>query len=381
MSPTSRALTAAELLSGPRGRRLCLELAGLIAAEDAVESREGGFAHARFYASYELDPGRGQSVVLVGGDAAPPKFTSAEVAALLDAVPLSPPSAEVLLQALVETVGNARYWQLPDGADNLAATPEMRRALIRFAQAIVESPHASLWTEPVNVNGQWSVALTEDPPRPRPEARPAAEALEQARLNLILEEFTAARDRPSDPTANWGGTWWSRPEGVTGSTGAMPEQGPIGLWLVEDGFGERAATIEKLDAPTHPRIYEIDSPDAWAQLCREQSITVTCSKRHDWYRTTGRSGAWVMPDWQRLQERYDGVHLSLGGYLRTAGLAIPVGEDFATVLAGWDPDTTYWLRDVEPIPGTQQEWELDREGRWSAEASPEATTDSGMRRD
>ncbi|WP_157884047.1 hypothetical protein [Arthrobacter alpinus] len=377
MSPTRPALTAADLLSGPRGRRLCLELAGLIAAQDAVEPWEGGFAHARFYVAYELDPGRGQSVILARGDAAQPKFTSAEVAALLDAVSLSTPPENVLLQALVETASTARYWQEPDGEDKLAATPEMRRALIRFAQAIVESPHASRWTDPIVVDGQWIVTLTEEPPRPRPESGPAAEALEQARLNLILEEFTAARDRPADPTGNWSGTWWSRPEGVTGSTSAMPEQGPLGLWLVEDGIGERAATIEKLDAPTRPHVYEIDSPDAWAQLCREQPITVTCSKRHDWYRTTGRSGAWVMPDWSRLQETYDGVHLSLGGYLRTAGQAIPVSEGFATVLAGWDPDTTYWLRVVAPIPGTRQAWERDREDLWSAVASTESTAESG----
>ncbi|GAA3360002.1 hypothetical protein [Saccharopolyspora gregorii] len=33
----------------------------------------------------------------------------------------------------------------------------------------------------------------------------------------------------------------------------------------------------------------------------------------------------------------------VAGYLTTAGLAVPVDEGRASVLAGWDPDATCWL--------------------------------------
>ena len=52
-------LTGADLLSGPRGRRLCLALA-LVPPSEPSEGAEM-LSHAVFYASYNLDPGRGTS--------------------------------------------------------------------------------------------------------------------------------------------------------------------------------------------------------------------------------------------------------------------------------------------------------------------------------
>lgn len=265
MSPSSPALTPQALLNGPRGRRFCLELAGRIAAE---------------------------------------------VAALLDAVPPYAPTEDALLHAMVETVDAARYRQEPDGDDDLAATPEMRLALLRVAQAVVDSPHTQWWSAPMAMDKQWTVQF--------------------------LDEFTAARDRPADPSANWGGNWWSRPSGLAGSTGAMPGWGPVGLWLVEDRLGEREAVAEQLELPANAHLYEIDSP----------------------------------ADWVRLKDKYDGVHLTMGGYLSTAGLAIPLDGGYATVLAGWEPDTTYWLRDVDPVPGTRREWAQGRNSQFWERAMP-----------
>lgn len=45
---------------------------------------------------------------------------------------------------------------------------------------------------------------------------------------------------------------------------------------------------------------------------------MTALKRHDWYRTTGRDGSWVIPDWSQVAHDYDGVHLSIAGYLTAA---------------------------------------------------------------
>lgn len=371
MSPLPQALTPEALLGGPRGRRLCLEVASRLAADSPLVDAARAFGHARFYAANGL--GRGESTVYFSPTAKvePPRPTVAEVAALLDAVPLSGPTADAVLHSLVDTVAAARYWQEPDGDDDLAATPEMRRSLHRFAVAMLESPHAAWWSAPMAADGQWAVAFIEEPPRPMPELRPAAAALEQGRLDVILDEVTAARDRPADPSANWSGSWWSRPGGVSGSTRMLHERGPVGLWLVEDGFGERRATTEQLELPAKLRIHEIDSPAAWAQLCRDHAMDVTASKRHDWYRTTGRNGPWLMPDWARLQGMYDGVHLTMGGYLSTAGVAIPLDGGFATVLAGWEPDTTYWLRDVPPVAGTRQQWARPGNSQFWQHASPE----------
>ena len=42
---------------------------------------------------------------------------------------------------------------------------------------------------------------------------------------------------------------------------------------------------------------------------------------------------------------YDAIHLTVGGYLTTAGHALPV-KDARTLLAGCNPDETYWLADI-----------------------------------
>lgn len=39
---------------------------------------------------------------------------------------------------------------------------------------------------------------------------------------------------------------------------------------------------------------------------------------------------------------YDAVHLTVAGYVSTAGRALPV-DGACTMLAGWDPDQTFWL--------------------------------------
>ncbi|SFA40070.1 hypothetical protein SAMN05444374_101432 [Rhodococcoides kroppenstedtii] len=76
---------------------------------------------------------------------------------------------------------------------------------------------------------------------------------------------------------------------------------------------------------------------------------MTAQKRHEWYRTTGRAGRWVIPDWLRVGEVYDGVHLTAAGYLSAATTEIPVDDDCASVIAGWAPDETYWFTDAARI--------------------------------
>jgi hypothetical protein len=68
---------------------------------------------------------------------------------------------------------------------------------------------------------------------------------------------------------------------------------------------------------------------------------VTASRRHDWFRTTGRDGAWVIPDWALVAREWDAIHLPVSAYLESAGRAIEVAKETASVT--WDPDTSIWL--------------------------------------
>ena len=90
-----------------------------------------------------------------------------------------------------------------------------------------------------------------------------------------------------------------------------------------------------------------------------------------------------------MAEEFDGVHVGLAGYLRTAGAVIDVGPCFpwegqgrlgeesetiptigntddrtASLMAGWHPDTTFWRGDVIDAVAEVVEWHDDDDGRW-----------------
>lgn len=353
------------LLAGPRGRRLCLEFVRR-QHDDTQEAVQLG--EAIFYAAYDLDPDRGTSRVLfgqVGDQYSPPNHSPEDVARLLAVVPLAEPDARAVLLTLAAAVENARYWQEPDGEDVLAGSPGLRASLARVANLVADSPHSDWWATPLDGTAQWVVEF-EETAAGAGTTRTASETLNQWHAAQVSEEIAAQRDRPADPRAAWSGTWWSKPPtGLTRTTRALNGGGPAGLWLVEDSMGWDKATVHRVKVPHDARVYEIDSPEAWADLCRLYPLEVTASRRHDWYRATGRTGRWVVPDWARVGEVFDAVHLTVTGYLTTAGLAVTVEDNLMTVLAGWDPDQTYWLTEVIKDEPAQQTWRCDNGERWT----------------
>lgn len=363
------------LLVGPRGRRLCLELAGTAARRPATP--EGAaYTRAAFIATYHLDPGAGTSRVMFGADLTGPgpAPTPQEVARLLDAVPLDGIDDRTVLDALAGAVDSARYWQEPDGEDVLAATPAMREALTRVAAAIITSGAATWWSTPVDRAAQWTVAFegADTPLTPSPAATRSATARERLsrwRTATAQDEVQAEQERPADPRALWSGAWWSTPpRDLARTTRGLGPLGPVGLWLVEDSWGWEAAESRSLALPAGATVYEVTGPEAWVHLCRRLPLEVTASRRHDWYRTTGVAGRWLIPDWSLAAAEYDAVHLTVAGYLTTAGRALGVTPDTATVLAGWDPDTTSWLTDAGAEAGSPISWRRRRDpgGTWLA---------------
>lgn len=357
-------MDADSLLAGPRGRRLCVEFA---LPDDGPDTPEGAsLREVLFWASHQLESAQGRGGVLFGpGSEGPfPEPSVADVADALGAVPLPAVDTTTALLALRATVDRARYWQEPDGTDELMCAPEVKGALRRVAAHIVASSVVEWWTEPVGLE-QWSVAFrdpdTDDVgPQPR-----AAAALSTWRERHEVNERRARRERPMDPTAPWGGEWWSQPpQGLRSSTRAVPGAGPVRLWCVEDTLGWTSADVHRVRPDDGLRVYEIAGADAWARLCADHPLDVTASRRQDWYRTTGRVGSWVIPDWAAIARDWDAVHLTAAGYLSSAGTAIPVGDGVASVIAGWAPDQTYWLVDVASDPGTR--WFFDETARrWS----------------
>jgi hypothetical protein len=165
-----------------------------------------------------------------------------------------------------------------------------------------------------------------------------------------------------------GGAWWSAPAGVglPHTTRKLDSVIPAGLHCRDDSFGESRACVWNVDVAAGARVAEIhDLPD-WRQIVEAHPRPVSDSQREEWSRQFGWSGPWLLPDWGALAQRWDGVHLSVRGYLRCHERIAPV-QGGRTVLAGWDPDATYWLRDAIALPGSAAEsWVRDPagEGEW-----------------
>lgn len=349
------------LLSGPRGRRLCLELVQRIGADSPAHEELGT---ALFYGSYDLEP-EGTVAIVTAGTGRPtprPTATPADVARLLDELIIDTPDPTALLAALDAAVANARYWQEPDGMDVLGAAPEVREALRPIAATVVAAPAAAWWTTPIDLTAQW---LVEHPDRPWRPTEAARTVLSRWREEALADEIRAQHDRPADPREPISGSWWSIPPSTLArTTRFLDPHGPVGLWLLEDDLGRQEGTTRRAVVPDGPTVFEIDGPLAWRELCERYPLEVTADRRHDWYRATGRDGRWCVPDWAGVAADYDAVHLTVAGYLSTAGRAVGVSDDLASVIAGWDPDATWWLSDVTLDEESRRDWRYDQDAGW-----------------
>ena len=333
-------------LRGPRGRRLCLELAMQLDPEVKT---------AAFWLGYELDSGPGTSRVLLSaaasGETATPAFAASpeQLAARLASLDFTDLDSDLVQAALERSVDAARYWQAPDGEDVLADLPGVTAALSPVAEQVMALPDIQWFWQPRRAE-QWAIDWRSTdgqallPKNPR-------QTLAGWGRDERAGELRAARERPGDPRANWSGTWWSIPHGLVHTVGQVP----AALSLVEDSLGwEQATTVPVQGAG---RTLEIGTAKDWITLCRRFPMEVTASRRHDWFRLTGRDGRWVIPDWEQVAGEWDAAHLSVLGYLDGATRPLQVDAETATVIAGWAPDSTIWLTDVaHESGGPRQAW-------------------------
>ncbi|MGO1256962.1 hypothetical protein [Microbacterium gubbeenense] len=388
-------MDASMLLAGPRGRRMLLLFA--LEASDAVE---GDLNERVFAADLLLDPDTPTPVRMTSGgielpenvfghlaymplpaarrldrnraSAPDPDAVSAaveRVVAAFDSTVLPDVSGEALAAALADAVSVARYWQPADGTDVLLAREELKDPLARVAERVAASPHADWWASPVAERSQH--AMLWDGEDPVPPVDSSRTQLIELRRHLEEREKTAREEKWAGGVSS---EWWSAPSWpITGPRTArlLPDSSPVGALLVEDDFGWEEGESIELEVPGGLRIFEIDCADAWVDLCRRFPIDVSEHKRGDWRDTTGRDGPWVMPDWAAVAEEYDAVHLQVAAYLQAAGRALVVTDEAATVLAGWDPDATFWFTDRVRYVGKRTRWVMnddDKRIRWERDS-------------
>jgi hypothetical protein len=361
---TLSAPTAVELLAAPRGRRLCLELA--LAAEP-------GLSAVVFDAERAFHPADGSVAVLRFGEGAdepmPPPAEPAEVRRAIDRIPRAAIEAvladdAMLLGRLAATVDGARYWQPPDARDALAAVPEVASSLARIAEALAAGGPLGRWSAPFDGSG-WRVEF--ETARSDPHWPGDADAVLAAWGEASArEEAHFAAEATAHPEVLWSGSWWSWPTRLASTSDAVAGT-PCGLALVEDDPLWSDALVTP--ARGTGRVLELDE-EAWVGLCREYPQDVSASRRGDWGRTTGRTGAWVLPDWSAVAAEWDAVHLSIAQYLVLAGRPLAVDAERASLIAGWSPGVTAWLRGLVRTTGEPERWRRPDSGEWARVTPP-----------
>lgn len=249
----------------------------------------------------------------------------------------------------------AMPWQPPHVRDALAALPPVIDALRPVGAVIAAAPAAEWWTSPVDLDHQYEVAG--EPHARFAPMQPARTALRAIRAGSLRIE-ARFHPRPEDPADEPGGEWGSRPGAWAGPDATVRPSssrrllgiGAIELAAEEDSFGPEHALLRQIRPIVEsPRIFEIRSPADWQRLVADHPFDVSRSRRGVWWQSTGLDTPWYLPDWLSAARDYDAVHLTVQGYLTTAGEALPVPGGH-TVLAGWNPDVTYWLCDITTGP-------------------------------
>ena len=336
---------AGGLLAGPRGRELCARLAGI----DVREIRD-----------QLIPPSASVALIAVPEDAGEPAGAeeSSRDGEERPAVNFDPGDELAGIPALADVVTDANYWGGPywgcastaDPLDHPAIVPEIRMMAPRVAQAA----GCQWWWSDIDRAAQRYVQWTahEDP---APIVGNAAEMLRRADLEADDLERRMSRDRHLAAGSGVAGPWWSHPfAGAISTTWRAGRLGAVLLAGQEDGFGDTAAVVWPLAVADMARVFEVDGPGAWQRLVAAYPRTVTATYRHTWA-WTGWDGEWLMPRWSAVAHDWDGAHLTVAGYLATAGRALPVGAA-RTLLGGWNPDETYWLADVVTANGEAQAW-------------------------
>ncbi len=354
-------MTATALLSAVRGRRLCFELA--VCGEGGAAAFRAMFDEAR-----GVHERRGDGVayltsrLVAGRDDGPPltpptpEPTLVEALRAVDAVTAVRP--EHLLPALSRTVATAKGWQPPDAEDVVLADPAVRAALLPVAESLAEAPDTRWWSAPLDRDAQVWTRFEQQLDSPRPHGT-TAERLGRWRDATLDGEREFARRRAEHPDSPLGGTWWVTPAlvGLDLTTRTLADAGSAALWLTEDELGWRAAELVPCTVDPAARVLEIAGPADWAALVAAYPLDVTTSRRPDWFGAVdAREGDWLIPDWSAVAEAYDGVHVSVLGWLTTSGVPVPVRPGATTTLAGWDPDATWWLADVLDQSGAGSRW-------------------------
>ena len=155
--------------------------------------------------------------------------------------------------------------------------------------------------------------------------------------------ITAKWESPSTPPGGWE-RYAQKPRGLQYTSTLV--DGLTSLFVAYDNrsgdlaFWPTPLPCWELRILSHVKIYEIDGPGAWHELCLKYPAERTSSQ--------GKADGQLTPDWGAVAADWDAVHLSLGALLTAEQVRNESPEGWS-MLTFWEAEHTYWLRGVTTV--------------------------------
>jgi hypothetical protein len=92
---------------------------------------------------------------------------------------------------------------------------------------------------------------------------------------------------------------------LASTTRALPGLGALQLAAKEDWPGWSGVRCWPLRPRRPLRTFQITRPGDWVALLARYPLDVSKSRRHGWWRVTGRAGRWLIPDNAAAAADYD----------------------------------------------------------------------------
>jgi hypothetical protein len=315
------------MLSGPVGRTVLAELAGVTTTSVRSSLGMSGSEPVRSWNA-------GVEFVAAAAVAA-----TRSVQDQVGADAFEPGSLLRRLGGVVEdyAFGRCQDWKL--------LQPVLEGALSQLrplADAVVESATAEWWWATPPVHAQRWVGEAGS----RPPGRGLTDLLAQA----VQANGPPSQTREVPGSRSARGPWWSSlvDPRVLRTTREAPGTTEPTVFDCRDGhflFGRDPVAVWDIVISSAARVFEVREARDWARLTEAYPRDVTGRQGRQWEVWSGLAGPWLLPDWLAAARDWDGVHVTVGGYLATSYQAVPAGPGLA-YLAGWHPDETLWLRDV-----------------------------------
>jgi hypothetical protein len=226
---------------------------------------------------------------------------------------LAQESPDVLLRRLDSTIQNYSHGYAMTWRDIHPRLESCRPELLPLAQELAGVEEIDWWWGPVDRERQ-----------------------------MVTEDSTGYKERGVLGLSGW----WVAPFGpriLHTTRGPVGRSGSVSsVCLDEAWMPVENPAVARLEA-TSGRVLEIGSPSDWIAFVASYGLRASGESAREWESMSGARAEWFTPDWRQVGVDYDGVHLTFAGYLSTAYCPLDVGPGL-TMLAGWNPDCTAWLR-------------------------------------